>query len=123
METNENETSRGSGTSIREFGFAVVTFVIMLVSIFIADKLEEGNILSGDMAFILKEFATYLSRISLVLFTVWIYKGIGFPRTIGPDFKSRFNRGWREMSDEEAAKWMIIVFLGLFIGGALLMLA
>lgn len=122
MENNESDDT-GSGGAIREFGFAAVTFVIMIICLFVADRLEANKIVSGDMAFILKEFATYLARISLVLFSVWIYKSIGFPRTIGPDFKSRFNRGWREMSDQDAAKWMIIVFLGLFIGGALLMLA
>lgn len=122
MENNDSENGSGGGT-IREFGFAIITFLIMVLSIYCADRLEQGKIISGDMRFIFIEFATYLSRISLVLFTVWLYKGIGFPRTIGPDFKNRFNRGWREMSDQDATKWMIIVFLGLFLGGTLLMLA
>ena len=121
MENNEGGNGLG-GSTIREFGFAVITFIIMIGSIFFADRLEANRIVSSDMAFIFKEFATYLGRISLVLFSVWIYKSIGFPRTIGPDFKSRFNRGWRDMEDKEAAKWMIVVFLGLFLGGAILML-
>lgn len=119
MDNKETETN--SGGSIREFGFAAVTFLIMIGCSFLAEWLEQTNRLSGDIAFDLKRHAGYMGRISLVLFSVWIYKSIGFPRTIGPDFKSRFNRGWREMSDKEAAKWMIIVFLGLFLGGAILM--
>ena len=118
----DNDEKKG-GSTFREFGFALVTFGIMMAAIWGADMLEHKEIVTGDMAFICKEFATYIARISLVLFCVWIYKSIGFPKTIGPDFRSRFNLGWKEMSDEEAAKWMIIVFLGLFVGGAILMLA
>lgn len=119
----DNKTKTKSGGAFREFGFAILTFLIMLGAIWGSDWLEREQFVTGDMAFICKEFFTYVARISLVLWTVWIYKSIGFPNTIGPDFKSRFNRGWHEMSDADSAKWMIIVFIGLFIGGAILMLA
>jgi len=119
MDNNRDDTR--SGSTLREFSFAALAFSIMLLGLWGANKLQQSGRLTGDMAFLIKDFLVYIARISLVLLTVWLYKSIGFPRTIGPDFKSRFNRGWRDMDDKEATKWMIIVFLGLFIGGVLLM--
>lgn len=118
---NNNQDDTGSGSTFREFGFAAFTFSIMLLCLWGASELEKSSRLTQEMAFQIKDFATFGARLSAVLFAVWLYKGIGFPRTIGPDFKSRFNRGWRDMEDKEATKWMIIVFLGLFLGAVLLM--
>ncbi|MEM0970362.1 MAG: hypothetical protein AAGJ31_13480 [Verrucomicrobiota bacterium] len=118
------ENKKGGGGSIfGEIGLALITFAIMIGSIIGADYIEQKQCVTADCAFIIKEFATYISRLSLVILMVWIYVNIGFPRTIGRDFESRFESGWDELSNADAVKWMIVVFLGLFIGGSIMMLA
>ena len=119
MADNDN---KGGGSLLRECTFVIITFALMIGAFTAVEILQEKEIVSedSDLAFILTEFVTFLSRFSLVLLVVWLYKGLGFPKTIGRDFAERFNRGWNEMSDADATKWMIIVFLGLFLGAALL---
>lgn len=116
------EKKSGKGVT-GEAGFTLITFSIMVGSIIGADWLEQKQWLNSDVAFIVKEFTTYVARLSLVLFTVWCYTMIGFPRTVGRDFKNRFEKGWSEMPDTDAVKWMVILFLGLFLGATFLMLA
>lgn len=118
-----DKKTRKGGSLFGEAGLALITFSIMVGSIIGADWLEQKQWLNSDVAFIVKEFTTYVSRLSLVLLTVWIYTMIGFPRTIGRDFKDRFEKGWLEMPDTDAVKWMVILFLGLFLGASFLMLS
>lgn len=86
-----------------------------------ADWLEKNQLVNAEVALVVTQFTQYVSKLSLVILMVWIYTNIGFPRTIGQDYKERFEKGWNEMPDADAVKWMLILFLGLFLGAALLM--
>lgn len=116
----ENKTGKG-GSLFGASGLALITFGIMIGSLMGADWLEQKNLVTPDVALIVKQFTTYISKLSLVILMVWIYTNIGFPRTIGRDFAHRFEKGWLEMPDTDAVKWMVILFLGLFLGATMLM--
>lgn len=115
------EKKKGKGGSLfGASGLALITFGIMIGSFIGADWLQKNQMVTPDVALVVTQFTQYVSKLSLVILMVWIYTNIGFPRTIGRDFKERFERGWNEMPDTDAVKWMVILFLGLFLGAALL---
>ncbi len=119
-----NAPKRRKGLNfLGEIGFFLFALAIMVGGMVLANRLERDEVIPMEGAFMIKEFTQYIAKIGLLLVFIWAYVRIGFPDTLGLDFRERFNRGWAEMSDVEATKWMIIVFLGLFIGAALLALS
>jgi hypothetical protein len=80
-----------------------------------------SGLVSQEVGFVIKEFTTYLCRVGLVMITVWLFSRVGFLHSIGRGFQDRFDAGWKEMSNAESTKWMIIIFLVLLVSATLLM--
>ena len=60
----------------------------------------------------------YAAVAAKVLFTsalVWSIKRFVFPSTLGKDFGSLFNAGWESMTTVEKTRWMLGVFVSLFV--------
>ncbi len=45
----------------------------------------------------------------------WTIKKFVFPNTLGKDFGKTFNEGWNTMSNAEKTRWIIGVFVVLFV--------
>jgi hypothetical protein len=116
----ENKSRKG-GSLFGASGLALIMFGIMIGSYIGADWLKQNTKITPDIALAVTQLTQYVSKLSLVILMVWIYTNIGFPRTIGRDYAQRFEKGWTEMPDTDAVKWMVVLFLGLFLGAALLM--
>ena len=112
---------RHGRTAFSETAFFLIAFAGMIASIIGADRLVDSGLVSQEVGFVIKQFTTYLSRVGLVMITVWLFSRVGFLHSIGRGFQDRFDAGWQEMSNADATKWMIIIFLALLACATLLM--
>lgn len=116
-----SKEKRHGRTALSETAFFLVAFAGMIASIIGADRLVGSGLVSQEVGFVIKEFTTYLCRVGLVMITVWLFSRVGFLHSIGRGFQDRFDAGWKEMSNAESTKWMIIIFLVLLVSATLLM--
>jgi hypothetical protein len=116
-----SKPNRHGRTAFSEAAFFLIAFAGMIASIIGADRLVGSGLVSQEVGFQIKQYTTYLSKVGLVMITVWLFSRVGFLHSMGRGFQDRFDAGWQEMSNAEATKWMIITFLALLISATLLM--
>lgn len=114
---------RRGRTALSETAFFLVAFAGMIASIIGAERLVDSGLVSREVGFQIKELTTYLTKVGLVMITVWLFSRVGFLHSIGRGFQDRFDAGWQEMSNAESTKWMIVILLVLLISASLLMLS
>jgi len=105
-----------------ETALFLIAFALMIGAMILTDKFEQAEKIPVEVAFMIKKFTTYLSRLGLVMVGVWIFYRFSFFHSIGREFQDRFDAGWAEMSNAESTRWKIVIFLGLFLCATLLMM-
>jgi hypothetical protein len=105
-----------------ESALFLIAFAIMIGAMILTNRFEQSGLLPVEVAYMIKKFTTYLSKLGLVMVGVWMFYRFSFFHSIGREFQERFDAGWAEMSNAESTRWKIVIFLGLFLCATLLML-
>jgi len=61
------------------------------------------------------DYASVAAKVAFASAVVWTLKKFVFPSTLGKDFGETFDLGWNNMNPVEKTRWMIGVFVSLFI--------
>lgn len=97
----------------RDIGFAALGVVVFYVILVVAGMLD--SYLGLDAAYNLVSVAsTFLQVVTASAFT-WVLMRIGFKNTLGADFGNKFDEGWKSMANVEKARWIIGVFVAVFL--------
>jgi hypothetical protein len=61
------------------------------------------------------DIASVAVKVAVASALAWTVKKIVFPATLGKDFGATFNEGWKAMPKKEKTRWIIGMFMALFV--------
>lgn len=97
----------------RDIGFAALGVVVFYLILLVAGFVDSW--LGLDAAYnLVSVAATFLKVVTASAFT-WVLMRIGFSNTLGADFGDKFDEGWKNMLPVEKARWIIGVFVTVFL--------
>lgn len=73
------------------------------------------NLLGIDAAYNLVSVASVFLKATVASALSWVVLRLGFKNTLGKDFGDILDIGWNGMKNTEKARWMIGVFVALFL--------
>jgi hypothetical protein len=97
----------------RDIGFAALGVIGFYAVLVIANYIDQSLGLSA--AYNLVDVASIFLKVAVASALSWGLMRIAFKNTLGKDFGSKFDEGWASMRAVEKARWMIGVFITVFL--------
>lgn len=97
----------------RDVGFAALGVVVFYTILLIANVVDSWLGLSA--AYNLVSVASVFLKVVTASAFSWVLMRICFKNTLGSDFGDNFDKGWSGMSHIEKTRWMIGVFITIFL--------
>lgn len=97
----------------KDLGLAAGGVALFYIVLVVANYLDMKFGLT--QAFTLVDIASLLLKVSTASAIAWVIKRVVFKNTLGKDFGGVFNEGWEQFTIKEKTKWILGVFVVLFV--------
>ena len=97
----------------RDLGFAAIGIAAFYLILMVANVLDSW--LGIDAAYNLVSVASVFLKVTVASALSWVVLRLSFKNTLGKDFGDILDRGWNGMKNTEKTRWMIGVFVALFL--------
>ncbi len=97
----------------RDIGFAALGVVVFYVILVLANVVDTW--LGLDAAYNLVSVASAFLKVVVSSAFTWVLMRIAFKNTLGSDFGTTLDTGWKNMTPIEKTRWMVGTFVAVFL--------
>lgn len=104
---------------LKDLGYVALSFVLFFLFLYGVQWLDVYG--GFAQAYHIMDAVAVAVKVATVSCLTWCVQKFVFPNTLGKDFGDTFNAGWNKLTQVEKSRWILITFLVLFAGIAIMM--